>query len=134
MSVIPRPREVRPADAPPRPRSRLAPAAWWASSALGLAVFVTAYENGASGLTARAVIAIAVWWSVIVGVGLGFLPRTRLTTEALVAIGLLLGLTVTAAVALVSRLFPGLFSARGLPEFLPNAATRLSFPVGYWNG
>jgi hypothetical protein len=39
-----------------------------------------------------------------------------------------------AAVALVSRLFPGSFSLRGLPQFLPSSQARLSFPVDYWNG
>ena len=33
-----------------------------------------------------------------------------------------------------SRLFPGSFSDRGLATFLPSAVTRLSFPLGYWNG
>jgi hypothetical protein len=37
-------------------------------------------------------------------------------------------------VGLVSRFFPHLFSTRGLPEFLPGSATRLSFPLDYWNG
>lgn len=37
-------------------------------------------------------------------------------------------------IGLVSRLFPGLFSLRGLPTFLPGAVTRLSFPLDYWNG
>jgi O-antigen ligase len=48
--------------------------------------------------------------------------------------GMAVGLAAIAVVALVSRLFPDLFSPRGLPEFLPNTATRLSFPIGYWNG
>ncbi len=48
--------------------------------------------------------------------------------------GLLLAVLATAVVALVSRLFPGSFPARGLPELLPSSSTRLSFPLGYWNG
>lgn len=48
--------------------------------------------------------------------------------------GLALALGAVATVALVSRLFPGSFPDRGLPEFLPSAQTRLSFPVDYWNG
>src|SRR5919199_2022391 len=85
MSVIPRPREVRPAEPPPSPRSRLVPATWWASGGLALVVFVVAYENGGSGLTARAVVAIGVWWAVLVGVGFGFLPRARPSRGALIA-------------------------------------------------
>jgi hypothetical protein len=188
MSVITRPREVRPTVPPPRPKRRVEPAGWWASLALGLVVFWIAYESGSSSLSARSVLAIAIWWVILLGVGLGFLPRARvdrgvvvvgsllaafavdtfasvfwaddaagafdeldratlyLGLFVLVAIsvrrselgrwadGMALGLGAIAVVALVSRLFPDLFSPRGLPEFLPNTATRLSFPIGYWNG
>jgi hypothetical protein len=48
--------------------------------------------------------------------------------------GLAIAVAVIAVLALVSRLFPGSFSDRELAEFLPSAATRLSFPLGYWNG
>jgi hypothetical protein len=48
--------------------------------------------------------------------------------------GLAVALSATAAVALASRLFPDLFSTRGVVEFLPSWLIRLSFPVGYWNG
>jgi O-antigen ligase len=48
--------------------------------------------------------------------------------------GLVLAIVATACVALVSRLFPGSFPARGLPALLPSASTRLSFPLDYWNG
>jgi hypothetical protein len=173
---------------PPRPKRRVEPAGWWASGALAIAVFWIAYENGSSSLSARTVLAIAVWWAILLGVGLGFLPRARLdrgvlvvgallaafaletfasvfwATDAagafdefdrtalylglfvLVALsvrqgelgrwvdGIAVGLAGIAGVALLSRLFPDLFSPRGLPEFLPSTATRLSFPIGYWNG
>jgi hypothetical protein len=39
-----------------------------------------------------------------------------------------------AAVALVSRCFPDVFPDRGFATFLPGQSTRLSFPLGYWNG
>jgi hypothetical protein len=48
--------------------------------------------------------------------------------------GLCLGIVATIAVSLSSRLFPELFSTRQLEVLLPSAASRLSFPVGYWNG
>ena len=48
--------------------------------------------------------------------------------------GLAIGIAAVAAVALVSRLFPGSFDDRGLATLLPSASTRLSFPLGYWNG
>jgi O-Antigen ligase/Tetratricopeptide repeat len=47
---------------------------------------------------------------------------------------LAVGITAIAVVALVSRLIPDSFSDRGLAAFLPSAVTRLSFPLGYWNG
>src|SRR2546423_13599208 len=117
MSVIPRPREVRRTDPPPRPRSRLGPVTWWASGALGLGVFLIAYENGASGLTARAVVAIAVWWSVIVGVGLGFLPRMRPSRAALVVGGLLAAF----AVDTFASVFWASSAARAVDEVNPTA-------------
>ena len=48
--------------------------------------------------------------------------------------GLAVALSLVAGVALVSRLFPGSFQTRDLETFLPAAVTRLSFPLGYWNG
>ena len=48
--------------------------------------------------------------------------------------GLALAVTGVAAVALISRLFPGSFPEGDLPTFLPGTVTRLSFPLGYWNG
>jgi Flp pilus assembly protein TadD len=48
--------------------------------------------------------------------------------------GLAIGIAAVAVVALASRLFPDLFDDRGLVTYLPSAATRLSFPLGYWNG
>ena len=48
--------------------------------------------------------------------------------------GLTAGIAATGIVALVSRLFPGSFPGRGLAALLPSSGTRLSFPLGYWNG
>ena len=48
--------------------------------------------------------------------------------------GLALGIAVVAVIALASRLYPGPFPTRGVSEFLPGAVSRLSFPLGYWNG
>jgi hypothetical protein len=46
--------------------------------------------------------------------------------------GLTIGLTVVAVVALFAYLQPGILES-GKPE-VPNAAGRLSYPIGYWNG
>ena len=48
--------------------------------------------------------------------------------------GLLLGIVAIAVVASASRFFPHLFDAHRLAIAIPGAETRLSFPVGYWNG
>lgn len=48
--------------------------------------------------------------------------------------GLALAIAVIGIVALASRLFPSLLATRGLPEFLPAAEARLSYPLDYWNG
>ncbi|MGD0166138.1 MAG: O-antigen ligase family protein [Gaiellaceae bacterium] len=48
--------------------------------------------------------------------------------------GLTLATVAIALVALTSRLFPGLFPNRGIFTFLSQAAIRLNFPLGYWNG
>jgi hypothetical protein len=49
--------------------------------------------------------------------------------------GMAVGVGVIGGVALLSRFFPGLFdAARPNVELLFGSASRLSFPVGYWNG
>lgn len=48
--------------------------------------------------------------------------------------GIAIAIVGIGVVALLSRLVPGLFSDRGVAAFLPGSATRLSFPLGYWNG
>jgi hypothetical protein len=50
-------------------------------------------------------------------------------------VGLAIGLTAVAALALGSRLEPALpGSDYRLGEFIPGAEERLSYPIGYWNG
>jgi len=155
---------------------------------IAAAVVWIAYDDGSYGLPARATLAIAVLWGIVVGLALRVLSLSRLPRGAaavggfLVALvawtlvsiawapsaeatfaefnraalflavyvlvvltarretvgrwadALAIGIAVVAVVALVSRLFPGSFPDRDLPAFLPSAATRLSFPLGYWNG
>jgi hypothetical protein len=49
--------------------------------------------------------------------------------------GLAVGLTAVSLIALISRLFPHLFTdTTQLAEVFPTASKRLSFPVDYWNG
>jgi hypothetical protein len=158
------------------------------AGAVAAGLFLVAYNEGGFGLAARGIVAIAVWWALLLGVALGPLPLARVpraavaggallaafaaftllsaawapgaagaVTEAnrvVLHLGLFLlgalasswrtisawsdglaaGLVAVALVALAARFFHGLFGDQGLPEFLPAAAARLSFPVGYWNG
>jgi O-Antigen ligase/Tetratricopeptide repeat len=49
--------------------------------------------------------------------------------------GLALGLTSVGLLALTSALFPNAFAApQRLAQIFPGAESRLSYPVGYWNG
>ena len=45
-----------------------------------------------------------------------------------------LAIVAVAVLGLGQRLFPGVFPDDSVGELLPNAATRLSYPLGYWNG
>ena len=45
-----------------------------------------------------------------------------------------LAIAVVALLGLGQRLFPGIFPDDSVGELLPNAARRLSYPLGYWNG
>jgi O-antigen ligase len=51
-----------------------------------------------------------------------------------VANGLGSGIAVVGVLALVSRAVPGSLGSARLQVLLPSAATRLSYPLGYWNG
>src|SRR3954466_5733595 len=48
--------------------------------------------------------------------------------------GLTAGIAVVAALALLSRLHPAWFPHNDLPEFIPDARSRLNYPLNYWNG
>jgi hypothetical protein len=47
---------------------------------------------------------------------------------------LALGIVIVAVLALGQRCFPSAFPATQFDRFLPNAQTRLSYPLNYWNG
>ena len=53
---------------------------------------------------------------------------------AVTADGIAAGISVAGVLALAQRLVPGFGSDGGIPELLPEAAVRLSYPLGYWNG
>lgn len=72
--------------------------------------------------------------SVYLGVYVLVLLASTRRTIGRWADALAVAIVAVSVVALVSRLFPGSFSDRGLATLLPSAATRLSVPLGYWNG
>jgi hypothetical protein len=156
--------------------------------AVAALVFLVAYDNGGYGESTRDTLAIALWWVLILCVGLGVWPLARTPRAAWLVGGLLalfglwtllsvfwaadsagayaeftrvmlyvavfavtvaasrrdnsgrwldglaLGIVAVTVVALVSRFFPGTLEQREIAQLLAGAATRLSFPVGYWNG
>jgi len=72
---------------------------------------------------------------VILYIGIGALAA--LTPRRALAVwcdGFALGVTAVALLALTSRFFPWVLPAHDLPQFLPGAAERLSYPLDYWNG
>jgi hypothetical protein len=64
---------------------------------LAAAIFWVAYDGGSYGVAARSSIAIAVWWTLGVGLASGVLPRQRPSASALVVGGALGGLAVLTA-------------------------------------
>ena len=78
------------------PRAGAPPEAWrqrvpalWPTGAIAVLVFLTAYDKGLFGLSARATTAIAAVWTLLLALGLGVWPRTRLPRPALMVAGLL---------------------------------------------
>jgi hypothetical protein len=58
----------------------------------------------------------------------------RLVPASVLVRGVALGLVAVAAVALVSRCFPSTFGLQAGTQILSALKSRLSFPLGYWNG
>ncbi len=91
-----------------------------------LSVIWASDAGGAYGEFTRVLLYVAVFGVVVAG--------TRRDNAGRWCDGLALGIVAVAAVALVSRFFPGSFGERQLTQLLPDAGARLPFPVGYWNG
>jgi hypothetical protein len=130
-------------------------AIWWAV-AIGLAVGawprsrvpVAAVQAGACLAALAAWTAISLGWASDAGGAfidvvraLGYLGLFALVVVASPRAsarswlgGLALGLVVVAGLALISRFEPSFAGDESLGTFLPAAAGRLSYPIGYWNG
>lgn len=136
-------------------RGSVAIVAWWAVI-LVIAFGVWPLERPPRAAISTGVILLAlglwtfasVWWADSaekafaevnrVGLYLGAFTfvvlAARRTTVGRWSDGMAAGITGVGLVALTSRLFPGLVSTEELETLLPVAYTRLSFPIGYWNG
>ena len=62
----------------------------------------------------------------LIAQGRGGLRRTAASLGA--------GIAVVGILALLSRLHPDWFPPNEIAEFLPTTASRISYPLGYWNG
>ena len=76
---------------------------------------------------------------ILLSVYLGVFALVALTARSRTASvwcdGLAIGVAATGGVALLSRFFPDMFTgSRPDVELLSGSASRLAFPVGYWNG
>lgn len=134
-------------------RGGLAVAVWW-SLALGTLVGVwrLATLRGSAAWVGAALAGLTIWtlastaWSSSSETVVSESARTALylgvfllATLAGGARGrwldaIVLGIAAVAATALASRFFPHAIGDRGLAAALPAAESRLSFPLGYWNG
>ncbi len=155
---------------------------------LAAAVVLLAIDGGGAPVGSAGVAAVAVWWGLLLGLALSWIPRTRPPRIALVCLallalfaaltglsglwapsaerameecarvslylgvlalpivaakrgeagrwadGLALGIVTVAVLALAQRLLPQLMPDDQLAGLLPDAATRLTYPIGYWNG
>ena len=136
-------------------RSTLAIAVWWGFIvAIAFGLLPRTRVPRAAMLVGGLIAALALWtfasllWSsnveatfeefnrvsLYLGVFIVVVLVSRRSNLGRFADGLALAVTGVAAVALISRLFPGSFPEGDLPTFLPGTVTRLSFPLGYWNG
>ena len=62
----------------------LATSAVWVAAAVCVVVFAVAYDDGGYALTSWSTVAVAVWWTIGVGVAVGVWPRARVTRAAVV--------------------------------------------------
>lgn len=127
---------------------------WGIVVGLGLGLFSQARVSRGTAVVCGLIVTLALWtlasafWASSKEAAFNEFNRTALYVGVYVLVALAssrrtvgrwadalaLAVVGVATIALVSRLFPDSFSDRGIATFLPSAATRLSFPVGYWNG
>jgi hypothetical protein len=136
-------------------RTTLAIVVWWA---LGLAVLIGVLPRrppegltlavGGVMLLFAGLTALSIAWApsaekafaevdrVVLYLGVFALLASFATRENARALsdGIAIGISFTGVAALTTRLFPDLAPENDLASLLPEARTRLSYPLGYWNG
>src|SRR6266700_715520 len=140
----------------PTTRSYAGIAAWWLLG-VGAAVGIASARAGINRLAVAALgllaafavcILISVNWasdaerafaqfnqvSLYVAVLAIAIVLARLVPASWAVGGVALALAAIAIIAFISRCFPSAFGAQRGLEILPALGTRLSFPLGYWNG
>lgn len=68
---------------------------------VAVVVFAIAYDDGSYGLASRSAIGVVIWWSVVVGVGLGVWPRFALPSRVTTPGALLAGFALFTACSLI---------------------------------
>ena len=71
------------------------------TAVVAVAVVGAALAYGGYGLTARGVVAIVIWWAIVLGLGLALLPFSRPTREGYLSGGLLAALAVLAGLSVI---------------------------------
>ena len=78
------------------PRAGASPESWWhtvralwPTAVIAALIILTGYDKGLFGVSARATMAIAALWALLLALGLGVWPRARLPRAAVIVAGLL---------------------------------------------
>jgi hypothetical protein len=129
-------------------------AVWWAVALAAVGVLPIARPAGPARLVAAALAGLVVlsvlsaFWAADASRAYADAARIALYLGAFVLVSLLarrdtlgswldgleLGVVAIALIALASRLFPSLGLGHAGGSILPTVVTRLSYPLGYWNG
>jgi hypothetical protein len=107
----------------------------WAAASVGLLVLFAAFTGLSGAWASGAEAAFAGLNRTLLYAGVTtlvlLLNRERLTRPLLD--GVTMGLVAVTFLALASRFFPSLVSTAKADTLVPDAGSRLSYPVGYWN-
>jgi hypothetical protein len=115
------------------PRSRIPPAALGAGASLAALAAWTAISIGWASDAGGAFVEVVRALGYLGLFVLVIIAAPRASARMWLS-GLALGLVIVAGLGLASRFEPSFVGNQNLGTFLPSAAGRLSYPIGYWNG